>query len=55
MLGLSTEHITRFKTFPKWSKWRGLSMPEGIDMVDWENRTLIGTKRKKLESNQRFF
>ena len=35
ILGLSTEHITRFKSWvPKWSKWRGLSMSEWID-IGW--------------------
>ena len=48
MLGLSAKHIARFKTFPKWWKWPGLSMSEWIDMVDWEIRTFIGTPSAKL-------
>ena len=50
MLGLSTEHITRFKTWvTKWSKWRGLSMSEWID-IGWlrVSRTFLGTQSTKL-------
>ena len=33
ILGLSTEHIARFKIFPKWWKRRGLSVTEWIDIA----------------------
>ena len=44
VLVLSTKHIARFKTFPKWSKLRGLSLSEWID-IGW--RSSIGKTWQK--------